>query len=258
MAIVSITEAAKLVRKGRQTLYNHNEKGKLSFTKTEEGKPGIDTAELQRVYGKLYMSADKINSVVKNEADTSHNYGQSEVLNTVVNTSVKNTPANTTYKHQSMDVDTSSTLSWFIEQVDDTKKALADTKAELKERENTLAELRKAIAVLPSPESVERRLAEQADQLKRQHNEVLESERERLTQALAEQQQCAARECEQWQQSIQDKKSEIQQARAAADELRRRDLEQAKTLKAVRNQIVALESRGFIARLLNRKPTLAG
>ena len=52
MAIVSISEGAKLARKGRQTLYNHHEKGKLAFTETDDGKVGIDTSELHRVYGK--------------------------------------------------------------------------------------------------------------------------------------------------------------------------------------------------------------
>ena len=50
MAIVSISRAAKLVRKGRQTLYNHNDKGKLSFTTDRDGKPGVDTAELVKTY----------------------------------------------------------------------------------------------------------------------------------------------------------------------------------------------------------------
>jgi len=63
MAIVSISKAAKMVRKGRQTLYNHNEKGKLSFTKDDEGKAGIDTSELERVYGKLYMPATEVETV---------------------------------------------------------------------------------------------------------------------------------------------------------------------------------------------------
>ena len=57
MAIVSISEGAKLARKGRQTLYNHHEKGKLNFTETDDGKVGIDTSELHRVYGKLHISS---------------------------------------------------------------------------------------------------------------------------------------------------------------------------------------------------------
>jgi len=253
MAIVSITEAARLVRKGRQTLYNHNEKGKISFTKTEEGKPGIDTSELQRVYGKLYISADKVNTVVEDKDTHSHTAGQPDLTNTNTTGVRKNNLS----KHDSLDVETNSTLSWFIEQVDETKQALADTQAELAEREHTLAELRKTIALLPSPESVERRLAEQANRLKRQHNEIIEAERGRLVQELVRQQERATRQSEQWQRSIEDQKIEIEQARAAADELRQRELEQTATLKTERDRIMALESRGLIARLLNKKPLLA-
>jgi len=253
MAIVSITEAAKLVRKGRQTLYNHNEKGKLSFTKTDDGKPGIDTSELQRVYGKLYMSADKVNEVVQEKVSRSHSSRQPDFLNSGVSRARETNVS----KPGLMDIQTSSTLSWFIEQVDESKQALADAKAELMERDQTLAELRKTIAVLPSPESVERRLAEQANQLERQHNEIIEAERGRLAQMLAEQQKLAQRQSEQWQQSLEDQKVEIQRAKAAADEMRQRESEQAKILKTERDRIVALESRGFIARLFNKKPMLA-
>lgn len=56
MAVVSISEASRLVGKTRQTLYNDRNSGKLSWTTLETGKPGIDTAELQRVYGQLRLS----------------------------------------------------------------------------------------------------------------------------------------------------------------------------------------------------------
>ena len=56
MAVVSISEASRLVGKTRQTLYNDRDSGKLSWTTLETGKPGIDTAELQRVYGQLKLN----------------------------------------------------------------------------------------------------------------------------------------------------------------------------------------------------------
>jgi len=249
MAIVSISEAAKLVRKGRQTLYNHNEKGKLSFTKTAAGKPGIDTAELQRVYGKLYMSADKVKTVA---VDNNDNVGQSDSPERGVNKSV-----DTQVSHSdSAKVDSVSTVSWFIEQVDESKRALADTQAQLLEREQTLAELRKAIAVLPSPESIERRLAEQASQLKQRHSQIIEAERSQSARQLVEQQQNAARQSEQWQQSIAERKMEIEQARADLDESRQRQADQAQELKLERDRVIALESRGLLARLFNKKPSL--
>lgn len=56
MAVVSISEASRLVGRTRQTLYNDRDNGKLSWTTLETGKPGIDTSELQRVYGQLKIN----------------------------------------------------------------------------------------------------------------------------------------------------------------------------------------------------------
>ena len=254
MAIVSISQAAKLVRKGRQTLYNHNDKGKLSFTKDEEGKPGIDTSELERVYGKLYMPANKIETAVQ---------GGNTVLDT--NNSKQPNPSHSVSgtqsavsKSVSMDSDTASTLSWFMEQVDETKQELAETQAELEDKENRLAELREAMDKLPSPESVEQRLKEQAEKLKQQHQSALEAERAQQAKRLAEQKQHEAAQAEKWQLAIMDRKQEIKRAKAEAEELRQREQEQAKALKAERDRVAALESRGLIARLFNKKPEPAG
>ena len=56
MAVVSISEASRLVGKTRQTLYNDRDSGKLSWTTLDTGKPGIDTSELHRVYGQLKIN----------------------------------------------------------------------------------------------------------------------------------------------------------------------------------------------------------
>jgi hypothetical protein len=58
MALVSITEAARLVRRNRSTIYRDIEKGRLSKTVTPEGETQIDTSELLRAYGSLYTSDD--------------------------------------------------------------------------------------------------------------------------------------------------------------------------------------------------------
>jgi hypothetical protein len=54
MALVSITEAAKLVRRNRSTLYRDIERGRLSKTVSPEGETQIDTSELLRTYGRLH------------------------------------------------------------------------------------------------------------------------------------------------------------------------------------------------------------
>lgn len=253
MPVVSISKAAKLVRKGRQTLYNHNDKGKLSFTRTEDGKPGIDTSELERVYGKLYMPAN--NAETLRQADSGHHktgvdkLGQGVLGSVGAESAVSNTV--------SMDERTVSTLSWFMEQVDEVKEELTETQTLLAEREKTLAELREALASLPSPESVEQRLIEQAEKLKQQHNQALEAERTQRVKLLAEQKQREAKQSEQWQQSIAERQKEIRQAREEAEALKERAYEQVEALRRERKQVAALESRGFIARLLNRKPVVA-
>jgi hypothetical protein len=54
MALVSITEAARLVRRGRATLYRDIDKGRLSKTVLPDGGTAIETSELIRTYGNLH------------------------------------------------------------------------------------------------------------------------------------------------------------------------------------------------------------
>lgn len=56
MAVVTITQAAKLVRRGRASMYRDIDKGLVSKTVSASGEAGIDTSELLRVYGTLYPS----------------------------------------------------------------------------------------------------------------------------------------------------------------------------------------------------------
>ena len=53
MAIVNISEAARLTGRNRRTIQRHIESGKLSKTHTDNGLIGVDTSELIRVYGEL-------------------------------------------------------------------------------------------------------------------------------------------------------------------------------------------------------------
>ena len=53
MAKVNLTQAAKLAGVGRSTLNRHIKEGKLSKALDDQGKPCVDTSELQRVYGEL-------------------------------------------------------------------------------------------------------------------------------------------------------------------------------------------------------------
>ncbi|HYD93711.1 MAG TPA: hypothetical protein VEC01_00195 [Noviherbaspirillum sp.] len=59
MALVSITEAAKLVRRNRSTIYRDIERGRLSKTVTPEGETQIDTSELLRAYGSIHVAEEE-------------------------------------------------------------------------------------------------------------------------------------------------------------------------------------------------------
>ena len=59
MALVNITEAARLAGKSRSQFYKgYIKAGKVSVSKDAEGKPCIDTAELLRVFGRLQDTGD--------------------------------------------------------------------------------------------------------------------------------------------------------------------------------------------------------
>lgn len=51
--IVSLTEAAQLTGKSRQTIYRKAKKGELSVTTREDNSKGVDTSELERVFGTI-------------------------------------------------------------------------------------------------------------------------------------------------------------------------------------------------------------
>lgn len=70
MALVSISDAAKLVRKARATLARDIENGRLAKTVLQDGDVRIDTAELLRAYGRLHSpQAAPKEPVRRNSAD---------------------------------------------------------------------------------------------------------------------------------------------------------------------------------------------
>lgn len=58
MALVTLSEAAKLVRKDRSTLDDDIARGHLSKTVADDGEVVVDTSELLRAYGRLYADGD--------------------------------------------------------------------------------------------------------------------------------------------------------------------------------------------------------
>lgn len=56
MAIVSLSEAARLAGKSRKTIQRYVADGRLSMSQDVQDKKGIDTSELMRVFGNLSHS----------------------------------------------------------------------------------------------------------------------------------------------------------------------------------------------------------
>ena len=50
MALINMSEAAKLAGIGRTTLYRYVKNGRISVTKDKDGSPAVDTAELARCF----------------------------------------------------------------------------------------------------------------------------------------------------------------------------------------------------------------
>ena len=75
MALVSISEAARLTGKARSTLHKYIKQGKLSTTTDQNtGNKSIDTSELIRVFGKISNSSttdsDSVTNVSKLQQET--------------------------------------------------------------------------------------------------------------------------------------------------------------------------------------------
>lgn len=69
MAVVSISEAARLTGKSRKTIQRYVADGRISMSQHVAGKNGIDTAELIRVFGELSQSAPALSHATESQPD---------------------------------------------------------------------------------------------------------------------------------------------------------------------------------------------
>lgn len=102
-------------------------------------------------------------------------------------------------------------------------------------------------------EEVTRLEKEKADALAQKqkiHDHVIDQERMLAAKRMSE----AKQESEQWKSEIARRKQEIEQARLESEKLREKTERERKALEALSEQLNALESRGPLARLFNRKP----
>ena len=86
MAILTPTQAAKAAGIGRSTLYRYLHKGKLSATQHPKGGRGIDTAELERIFGPLEQASTtqdiplKRSERTQGEPETSQDWGETNAF----------------------------------------------------------------------------------------------------------------------------------------------------------------------------------
>ena len=86
MVILTPTEAAKAAGIGRSTLYRYLNEGKLSATQLPKGGRGIDTAELERVFGPLEQTGTtqdvppEHSKCIKGQQETSREWGETHAF----------------------------------------------------------------------------------------------------------------------------------------------------------------------------------
>lgn len=86
MALVSISKAAKLAGIARSNLYeSYINKGILSLSKDEKGRPKVDTSELLRVFGTLKSTEDQDrtgqqDSLIRTQQDILKDNDKQEVI----------------------------------------------------------------------------------------------------------------------------------------------------------------------------------
>jgi hypothetical protein len=69
MAIVSISEAARLTGKSRKTIQRYVSDGRISMSQRDAGRSGIDISELVRVFGDLSQPAPALSHASESQFD---------------------------------------------------------------------------------------------------------------------------------------------------------------------------------------------
>jgi hypothetical protein len=211
--------------------------GRLSATKNEHGHFQIDPAELFRVYEPI-------------ERKDSEEQGATPERNTTQH-----------YATPISDADEHHMMPWLIKRLEETESKLADTESELEAKESALSELRQAYAMLPSPEQFDEKLSAEVNRLKSEQEDRLTKQKEAHAAMLARQQReqdktiaMQRQENEKWKEALVERQKEIKQARAASEALSQKAEQERQAREQLNRRLEAIESRGLIARLLNRKP----
>lgn len=229
MTYLTLGQAARETGKHKTTIARAIEDGRLSARHNEHGHYQIDPAELFRVFDPVPRDAD---------GDPG---------------GVAARPSTQPHEIPSGDAVTDAVTLHLLQDLEHTKQELQETREELEEKERRLVELREAMAALPSPAQH----AAEIERLKREQGTALEQQKRRALKLFAKQKQRAEAEAErrhaEWQQAIAERQAEVDAARQEAQ--RQREQLESSVAKE-RAQREALEARGFLARLFNRKPMI--
>jgi archaellum component FlaC len=240
MQYLTLGEAEDEVGVAKSTISRAIKAGRLSAARNEHGHYQIDPAELFRVYPPKPRNEEQ-----SDERNTEQHVAQQHA--TPENTP---TPAN-------------ETIQWMMKRLDDVESKLELTEQELENKEKAYDELKEAYNMLPSPESFNEKLAAEVERLESEkraelaekqklHDTVMDQERMRTSKRMAE----TKHESEKWKEELAQRKDEIDQARIESEQLRERTERERQAREALSQKLNALESRGVIARLFNRKPKI--
>jgi len=69
MAIISISEAARLTGKSRKTIQRYVADGRMSVSQLDAGKKGIETSELIRVFGEMSHPSPALSHETMSQVD---------------------------------------------------------------------------------------------------------------------------------------------------------------------------------------------
>jgi DNA repair exonuclease SbcCD ATPase subunit len=226
MTALTLTDAAAEVGKSKSTLLRAIDAGRLSAQRNEHGEYRVDASELFRVYPP--KSEKSVTTPARSEAS-------SDVAPEI--------------------------LTRLLDRLESQDRKLEEMESELFETRQRLDEHREAARALMSPEDFDARLKSEVERLEGERTKLIEQQKEahaamlarqKLEQekALAEQRQ----QSEEWKAALAERQAEIQAAREASFELEQRNEQERKAREALSQRLAEIESRGLIARLLNRKP----
>ena len=226
MTTLTLTEAAVEVGKSKSTLLRAIDAGRLSAQRNEHGEYRVDASELFRAYPA--KSEKPFEAPVRSETN---NDVAPEILTRLLDR-----------------------LELQDRKMDEMDSELADTRQRLDEH-------REAARALMSPEDFDARLKSEVERLEAERTQLLEKQKETHVAMLARQQREQEKvlaeqhqKNEEWKAALAERKAEIQAAKEASLELEQRTVQERMAREALSQRLAEIESRGLLARLLNRKP----